>query len=482
MSLNQLRLALNTRVEKGSVETDQAGHRIVLPLQFLEKRNRKTVRIASIGMQQMNVDQLLRIAHWQRPENHGIHHAEDCCVRADPQRQGDNCNRSKAGALRQHAAAVSNVLQQGFHLLSRYGHCWVRFRIRGVFDNPAVKQLDRPVAVCGVGLGVRHLNNGRSLVIQLLKQLHNFLCLAGMQVAGGLVREDQLWIPHHRSRYSHQLLLSARKLIGKQIFLAHDLKSIQTLGNHAGAVRAGDVAVRKRNIQVFVHRKVVQQMVALENESDIFPVQLRTLLPVKLVYCMLKKKILTCPTVIEHADDAHQCRLPRPRRPHNRDELTFSNIKVDAAQNIRNPGAGLVGTLDIAKLNHFFSSRDVVSRMSLSLLMSQRHHRIDLRCSSCWHVTGEQSDGAYNNDGCGDSQRVCCANAIEISCENRTDGNGCRNAERDANQCEKHAVPENQPEHIEILSTQSLTNSNFARALSDDMRQQRIDTDRTQKQ
>src|SRR5580700_396858 len=66
MSLNQLRLALNTRVEKGSVETDQAGHRIVLPLQFLEKRNRKTVRIASICMQQMNVDQLLRIAHWQR--------------------------------------------------------------------------------------------------------------------------------------------------------------------------------------------------------------------------------------------------------------------------------------------------------------------------------------------------------------------------------------------------------------------------------
>ena len=98
-------------------------------------------------------------------------------------------------------------------------------------------------------------------------------------------------------------------------------------------------------------------MVALENEADIFPVQLRTLLPVKLVYRVFEQVIFPCPTVIQHADDAHQRGLARSRGPHDRDELTFPNVQVDAAQNIDDSGAGFVSAFDIAELNHFFTSR-----------------------------------------------------------------------------------------------------------------------------
>src|SRR5271169_3366606 len=54
--------------------------------------------------------------------------------------------------------------------LPRHGYCGACFRIRGVLRDPAVKQLDRPVAISGVGFGVRDLNNGGSQAIQLLEQ------------------------------------------------------------------------------------------------------------------------------------------------------------------------------------------------------------------------------------------------------------------------------------------------------------------------
>ncbi len=41
---------------------------------------------------------------------------------------------------------------------------------------------------------MRNLHDGRAFAVQALEQLHDFLSLAGVQIAGGLVREDQLRI------------------------------------------------------------------------------------------------------------------------------------------------------------------------------------------------------------------------------------------------------------------------------------------------
>src|SRR6185503_6326309 len=55
--------------------------------------------------------------------------------------------------------------------------------------NPAVLQLDSPVAEFGIFLGVRHLDDRRAAVIELLEQLHDLATLARVQVARGLVGE-----------------------------------------------------------------------------------------------------------------------------------------------------------------------------------------------------------------------------------------------------------------------------------------------------
>src|SRR5438128_925327 len=59
--------------------------------------------------------------------------------------------------------------------------------------DPAVGELDDPVAVGGVGLGVRDLDDGRAGGVEPLEELHDLAPLAGMEVARRLVGEDELW-------------------------------------------------------------------------------------------------------------------------------------------------------------------------------------------------------------------------------------------------------------------------------------------------
>src|SRR6476661_3531619 len=72
-----------------------------------------------------------------------------------------------------------------------------------VLDNPSVFQLNDAIAVGRVRLRVRHLNDRGSLLVQSAKQLHDFLRLAGMQIAGGLVCQNQLWIASDSARHAY---------------------------------------------------------------------------------------------------------------------------------------------------------------------------------------------------------------------------------------------------------------------------------------
>src|SRR5580698_1478410 len=116
------------------------------------------------------------------------------------------------------------------------------------------------------------LDDGGSGVVQLLEQIHDFLRLAGMQIACGLISENQFRIAHNGASHAHQLLLSTGKLAGIKVLLTHDLKAIQNFGNHAGTLPASNVAVGERNVEIFVNRQVVEQVIALKDEPNVFAV------------------------------------------------------------------------------------------------------------------------------------------------------------------------------------------------------------------
>src|SRR5215510_15319367 len=114
-------------------------------------------------------------------------------------------------------------MRSGSHAIRHFG---------GITNNPAILQIDNAISVRGIYLRVRYLNDRSALLVQPAKQLHNFLRLAGVEVAGWLVRQNQLRIAGHRSRDSDELLLSARKLIRIKVFFADDLETVENIGNH----------------------------------------------------------------------------------------------------------------------------------------------------------------------------------------------------------------------------------------------------------
>ena len=92
------------------------------------------------------------------------------------------------------------------------------------------------------------------------------------------------------------------------------------------------VAVRERQLDVLVHRQVVEQVIALEDEADVRLLQRGTLLLRERVDRLSHEQVLAAPGAVVHAEDVEQRRLAGAGRPHDRDELACLDVERDAAQ------------------------------------------------------------------------------------------------------------------------------------------------------
>src|SRR5438067_11659277 len=129
-----------------------------------------------------------------------------------------------------------------------------------------------------------------------------------MQIASWLIRQQQSRRGYDGAGYSNELLLATRKLPRIQIFFADDLKTIERVGHEGGAFALTIMPIRKRNIEVLVNRQIVEQMILLKNESDLFVSQTGALLRFQMMHCGLIEKIFACASVIVHAENVQEGR------------------------------------------------------------------------------------------------------------------------------------------------------------------------------
>ena len=134
------------------------------------------------------------------------------------------------------------------------------------------------------------------------------------------------------ARDGDQLLLSARELVGIEVLLADDLEAVQHVADDAVALALLDVAIGQRNVEVLVDGERIEQVIALENEAEVFLVQLHAIFFVELVDGVLDQVILTGPGAVVHAEQVEQRGFARAGRSHDGDELAFLDFRVDAAQ------------------------------------------------------------------------------------------------------------------------------------------------------
>src|SRR5215471_717333 len=137
--------------------------------------------------------------------------------------------------------------------------------------EPAVGHVEGASSVGGVVCTVRHLDDGGAFGIETTEQRHDFRRLLGVQVAGGLVGQEQAGLVDDGPGHPHQLLLSARELGGVKVLLSDDPEPVEGVRHPGLDLLPGKAAVPERNLEVLGHRQVVEQVVALEHEAHVAP-------------------------------------------------------------------------------------------------------------------------------------------------------------------------------------------------------------------
>src|SRR5438874_13356417 len=91
-----------------------------------------------------------------------------------------------------------------------------------------------------------------------------------MEIARWLVSQNNIRVSDDGPGDTDELLLAAGELAWVEIFLRHDLKSVEYIRDDALALGLWDVAIAQRDLEIFVHGQVIQQVVALKHEADVF--------------------------------------------------------------------------------------------------------------------------------------------------------------------------------------------------------------------
>ncbi|MCR6657697.1 MAG: hypothetical protein NVV63_18240 [Opitutus sp.] len=190
------------------------------------------------------------------------------------------------------------------------------------------------------------------LLVELLEELHDLAALVGVQVAGGFVGEDDRGFGDQRAGDAHELLLTAGELRGIKVFLRDHVEAIERVAHDALAVLLGRVAIGERDLEIFVNGEVVEQVVALEDETEMFLLQLEAFLFVELVHGFAEQLVFTRPGAVVQAEDVEQGGLAGTGRTHDRHELTCGDFQVDVAQRVERTAFQRINTIDVAKRNH----------------------------------------------------------------------------------------------------------------------------------
>ena len=171
---------------------------------------------------------------------------------------------------------------------------------------------------------------------------------------------------------------------GYRSFLPTIWKRSRMSADHALAILPADVAIRERNLQVLVHRQVVEQVIALKHEADVLLVQFRALLRIQTMDRLIHEVVLAGPRAVVHAEDVEQRRLAGARRPHDRDELALLDVDVHAPQHVGAADAVRVGLFDVPQRNqHGYS---VLSATIGSTRVARRAGRYAARSSTVMSV------------------------------------------------------------------------------------------------
>ena len=180
------------------------------------------------------------------------------------------------------------------------------------------------------------------------EEVVEFAGVLGVEVAGGLVGEDELGIVHQGASHRDSLLLASGQLGG---LMPYPIRKFQEIKKFLGSVERllpafpGD---ERGHGHVLQRRELGQQMVELIDEPDVPVAELRQLVVGQTVQIHPVDDHLAAVGLVERTDDVQQRRFAGPGRTDNRHDFAVLNRQRNLFQDFETA----VGFLDFFDLDH----------------------------------------------------------------------------------------------------------------------------------
>ncbi len=173
----------------------------------------------------------------------------------------------------------------------------------------------------------------------------------GVEVAGGLVGEDQLGVVHQRPGHGNALLLPSRQLRG---LVPYPIRKFQKIKKFLCSLKGFLPALpgdKRGHRHILQRRELGQQMVELIDETDMPVAELRQLVVGQTVEIHAVNDHLSPIRLVQRADDVQQRRFAGPGRTDNRHDFAVLYRQGDLFQDLQTA----VGFLDFFDLDHQYT-------------------------------------------------------------------------------------------------------------------------------
>ena len=146
---------------------------------------------------------------------------------------------------------------------------------RRIPDDVAVAHLDdAPGIARNVGL-VGHDQHGDALVVELLEESHDLDRCSAIEIAGGLVGQEQRWLGHECAGDGDTLLLTARELAWLMVGPFRQTDSRQRPRRECTCIEiSAGAIVEQRQLDVFESGSAREEIEALEDEAELLIAQI----------------------------------------------------------------------------------------------------------------------------------------------------------------------------------------------------------------
>ncbi len=229
-------------------------------------------------------------------------------------------------------AAAQRLMRLGSDFGIREIQCGIVGTVFLVAHDPAVVQFDHALAH-GVDdlLVVRGHDDGGSRAVDGVQHLHDAERGGRIEVAGGLVGEQDLRMVHICAGDGHTLRLAAGKLLRVVVLLAGEPNGLQHLRHQRfdGGTAGADHFQCERD--VLPHRFVVQQLVVLEHKADGAAV-MRHLPRRQTAQIVAADVDLTVGGLLLTQQQTQQCGFAGAGSAHQKDEITSFDVETDVVQ------------------------------------------------------------------------------------------------------------------------------------------------------